>query len=259
MRKNKMMRVASVLLIAVLLTTCAISGTFAKYVTTGGDEDSARVAKFGVTVKASGGLFDATYMAAEENTPGKGAADTDDIVLTVESKNGKDKVVAPGTQNDEGLTLSVKGKPEVDVKVKVAIEEYTDVFLKGGKKYPDMTTAVKGDEYKQNDEYHPIVFTLSDADGEEVVSGKLAEVQAYLANTYEVYVDANKDLSEVVKSFTLTWAWDFDDEGKGTNDKADTLLGDLAAGTAEAVAGVDAKAYSTDVAVKLTVTVTQVD
>lgn len=46
MRKNKMMRAASVLLVAVLLTTCVISGTFAKYVTgetftlNSGDDDA---------------------------------------------------------------------------------------------------------------------------------------------------------------------------------------------------------------------------
>ena len=44
MKKNRMMRVASALLVAVLLTTCAISGTFAKYVSTATGEDAARVA-----------------------------------------------------------------------------------------------------------------------------------------------------------------------------------------------------------------------
>ena len=50
MKKNFMMRAASVLLVAVMLTTCAISGTFAKYVTSDSGSDFARVAKFGVTV-----------------------------------------------------------------------------------------------------------------------------------------------------------------------------------------------------------------
>ena len=49
MRKNKMMRAASALMVAVLLTTCTISGTFAKYVTTAEGKDTARVAKFDVT------------------------------------------------------------------------------------------------------------------------------------------------------------------------------------------------------------------
>ncbi len=50
MKKNKMMRLASVLLIAVMISTSAISGTYAKYVTSGYAEDNARVAKFGVAV-----------------------------------------------------------------------------------------------------------------------------------------------------------------------------------------------------------------
>ena len=47
MKKNKMMRIASVLLVAVILTTCAISGTFAKYVSSADSSDSARVAYWG--------------------------------------------------------------------------------------------------------------------------------------------------------------------------------------------------------------------
>ena len=42
-----MMRAASGLLVAVLLSTCAISGTFAKYTTSADGSDSARVAKWG--------------------------------------------------------------------------------------------------------------------------------------------------------------------------------------------------------------------
>ena len=45
MKKNRMMRVASALLVAVLLTTCAISGTFAKYITAEDATDSAAQAK----------------------------------------------------------------------------------------------------------------------------------------------------------------------------------------------------------------------
>ena len=39
MKTNIMMRVASTLLIAVLLSTCAISGTFAKYITSADAEE----------------------------------------------------------------------------------------------------------------------------------------------------------------------------------------------------------------------------
>ena len=47
MKKNTFMRVASALLVAVLLTTCAIAGTFAKYTTSVTGEDQARVAYWG--------------------------------------------------------------------------------------------------------------------------------------------------------------------------------------------------------------------
>ena len=57
MRKNKMMRTASGLLVATLLTTSVISGTFAKYTTEETGSDSARVAKFGVEITARGTMF----------------------------------------------------------------------------------------------------------------------------------------------------------------------------------------------------------
>ena len=61
MRKNKMMRLASALLVAVLLTTSVISGTYAKYITENTGSDEARVAKWGVTVTANGDAFETEY------------------------------------------------------------------------------------------------------------------------------------------------------------------------------------------------------
>lgn len=247
MRKNKMMRVASVLLIAVLLTTCAISGTFAKYVTTGGDEDNARVAKFGVEIGAEGGLFaENYYRVAQGNTPADPEGINNKKIMTVESYNGTDTLVAPGTQNDEGLTLSITGTPEVDVLVKVAIDDFTDVVLPAGT-YDDQTGS--GETFTVADDYYPLVFTLKNGSGKEIVTGTLEEIQTYLEDEYEIYVNANTDLSANAYAFTLTWAWEFEN-----NDQADTFLGDLAAGTVTS----DAE-YSTDVAVELSVTVTQVD
>ena len=51
MKKNKMMRIASVLLVAVLLSTCAISGTFAKYTQDFTATATANVASWVVNVK----------------------------------------------------------------------------------------------------------------------------------------------------------------------------------------------------------------
>ena len=48
MKTNKMMRCASTMLIAALITTSFTTTTFAKYTTQGSAQDSARVAKWGV-------------------------------------------------------------------------------------------------------------------------------------------------------------------------------------------------------------------
>ena len=58
MKKNKVMRFASLLLIATLLTTSVISGTFAKYTTSDSAQDTARVAKFGVVAAIAGCMAD---------------------------------------------------------------------------------------------------------------------------------------------------------------------------------------------------------
>lgn len=271
MKKIKTMRIASVLLIAVLLTTSVISGTFAKYVTRGEIGDSARVAKFGVTISGSGTLFAQTYFAADagesnSNRPGVGADVFDGTwsSLTVESSNG-DSLVAPGTKNDAGLSLAVAGAPEVDVKVTLKIEEGSkDVWLAEGW-FADRTTAATGDPFYNASLYTPIVYTLA-LNNTVLKTGTLAEIKDFLDGGYSLYVDANTVMSgDTALTYTLTWAWDFDDDGKGTNDKQDTLLGDIAAYragntcTIEGVELTEAAHYNIDVNVALSLTVTQVD
>lgn len=56
-KTGKTMRVAGLLLALVLVTSCFVGGTFAKYVTSGTGTDSARVAKFGVEITANGTMF----------------------------------------------------------------------------------------------------------------------------------------------------------------------------------------------------------
>ena len=48
--KNYLMRIASILFIVTLISTCCVSGTFAKYVTSASASDTARVAKWGVSI-----------------------------------------------------------------------------------------------------------------------------------------------------------------------------------------------------------------
>ena len=57
MKKNRFIKLASGLLVLCLMTTCVIGATLAKYTTAGSGADTARVAKWGVTVSASGSLL----------------------------------------------------------------------------------------------------------------------------------------------------------------------------------------------------------
>lgn len=257
MKKNKTMRAAGGLLIATMLTSSIVSGTYAKYVTSDNAEDSARVAKFGVTVTASGSLFDMTYLAGEGNTPGGTTTETDanTTVLTVESS---DNVVAPGTKNTDGLTFAVAGTPEVDVQLTVAVDDtLEEVFLKGGAdvEYPDMTTGADNDEFALTEDYYPVKFTLTQGTTKLVNGGKLSAVEAALEGLSKRY-DAGTDLSAIVGTLNLTWEWAY--EG---NDKADTLLGDLAAQTTLAPVATltDGTDYNLKENIKITVTVTQID
>ena len=104
------MRVAGLLLALVLVTSCFVGGTFAKYVTHGGGTGDARVAKFGVTVTATGDVFAKEYDAKDPTVQDYNGQVIAKSVISSEST--KD-VVAPGTAKNDALTVSVTGTPEV--------------------------------------------------------------------------------------------------------------------------------------------------
>lgn len=229
MKKNVMMRLASFLLIAVLITTCSISGTYAKYVTSGSGEDSARVAKFGVNVVASNDIFSDTYV---DEANGNIAGTTS---LTVDSDNG-DNVVAPGTKGSMAA-LSITGTPEVDVNISYAAEVTLNEYW-----------TVDGSFYC------PLVFTVKGANGDGTVNGLdfgsaaalKAKLEAVIAEYSKDY-DAGTDLSAVSSEYmTIGWEWPF--STSDANDDKDTALGDQAAAGTYGV-----------ISIKLTCTVTQID
>ena len=161
MKKNKMMRAASGLLVATLLTTSIISGTFAKYVTSDSASDTARVAKWGVVATVSGDLFGATYSAVENgNSIITHSTNGGTVSSGVNASDPSDFVVAPGTKNDTGMTISVSGTPEVATKVTIDEAEdasgrnyaNSDIYLKSGKygvmvKYTGTKTNDNQDKY----------------------------------------------------------------------------------------------------------------
>ena len=106
MKKNVMMRVASALLVAVLMTTCAISGTFAKYTSKTTDTETARVANWGwgSTAVTIDNLFKKVY--------------GDNV-----ASSNSDNVIAPGTASSTQIawTPDANFKPEVDYTVTLSV------------------------------------------------------------------------------------------------------------------------------------------
>ncbi|MEE1144225.1 MAG: hypothetical protein UHT63_02570, partial [Acutalibacteraceae bacterium] len=129
MKKNVLMRAASGLLVATMLTTCAISGTFAKYVTQDNGGDVARVAKWGVVVQVEGDLYSQKYLNGANTV-----TDIDGVTLGVNGQqiaSPTSNVVAPGTKSENPFTFSINGKPEVDSKTKIEIKAQ-NIYLKQG-------------------------------------------------------------------------------------------------------------------------------
>jgi hypothetical protein len=269
-KTNKTMRVAGGLLIATLLSTSIVSGTFAKYVTTGSASDSARVAKFGVVVTAEGTLFSKTYLNAEGgNTPGGDAAATS---LTVSSS---DNVVAPGTKNNTGLKFSITGTPEVDVKVTITASGANDIWLGAGT-YADMTSSNTTDTFTVSEAYYPIKYTLKkEGTTTAVATGSLSDINTALTNLTSTY-KAGTNLADATNNgfgtYVLTWEWAFESEGNSgidDVDRKDTLLGDLIAGieiapsankpTSTTGTTASANSYNANVEATFSITVTQVD
>lgn len=264
MKKNKMMRIAAVLLVVTLLSTCAISGTFAKYITTGEGAGSARVAKWGIEITMEDDLFDAEYATDDDNYTGE---------YSVVSADGTD-VVAPGTFKDDAITATISGTPEVATRLYLDLTVTKDIGLEAGD-YLDYTTGLDdADTFNLGEAYYPVKFdiafsgTIADhpnmnfsissllaragypaavsADGISLTELKkfIADNEGYFpvagnTNTYgigcdedgRIYVDvpAGKTIDG---TFTLSWAWAFEQvamddptDNSSIYDKADTFLG----------------------------------
>ena len=224
MKKNAMMKIAAILMVAVLLTTCAISSTFAKYVTSGTSDDSARVAAFGVTVATNfKTLFASTY-------DGEGDVSVNNDSTTYTASD----LVAPGTAGGVTTASVITGKPEVAV----AVVTTADVNL--------------GDKWVLADGtfYCPVVFTINGTaysydkvtDQNEDSKVDAADFEIVLENAIKAannkQFPANTDLGTANLNVSIEWAWAFTVEDDSTTpdvneakvaDVNDTYLGDQAA------------------------------
>lgn len=198
MKKNKMMRLASCLLVAILLTTSVISGTFAKYTTTTGSQDSARVATWGFKNASIDitGLFKDAYD---------------------ETVQGKADVIAPGTENSATFKFNYDASngseaPEVD---------YTFTV--------DTTGSTIADDIKNNAN---IKWSLDNGDygtwetlmaNIAKLSGNASGTMTYKAGT------APAGFTTADEAHTISWKWAFEDADNTTNqDATDTAMGNKA-------------------------------
>lgn len=212
MKKNIAMRVAAILFILTMISTCAFSTTFAKYVTSKKSTDTARVAKWGVTIAVQGqDAFEKEYEGA--------TGVTGNTVVTSKT----DDLFAPGTSGTL-ITVDVNGKPEVSVNVVVN----ATLTLTGTWKIDHDGDAETAEVF-----YCPIVITV----GETKVNGlNYADANSLIAAVDTAFDknanhNANDDTLATAYDLTATWEWAISGT-TGTEldqtDIADTALGNLA-------------------------------
>lgn len=217
---GRLLRLLMLTMSLAMLTFCLALGTVARYSTSTGITDSARVAKFGVTITASDNSSFDTQYTAEDGT------------ITVKSSTA-DKVVAPGTA-DGGIRFTISGTPEVRTRLIIETEVMDDIFYK----------------YDPEDTYRPVIFKLrSDREG-LIDQGSLTEI----CDTLNAHVSEFAPNEAIDDVYTLSWEWAYHVTNK--TDELDTVLGDIAAGiNTSYTEGVD---YSLDVAYAITITIYQI-
>lgn len=173
-----------------LVTTCIIGATFAKYTTTGSATDTARVAKWGVTITTSGSLYSDAYAnknAANGNLPADWTDSSSADAITVLSGTKANNIVAPGTKSyGDGLSFGITGMPEVAVDVATIITA-EDIYLKEGTYGVLVEATVKNAESLQKlmDEHSDKVYFASSST--PVAYTKLVDAATY-ANETKYYV-----------------------------------------------------------------------
>lgn len=239
MKKNLMMRIASIMLIAVLITTCGISGTYAKYVTSDDATDTARVAHWGVVTTVTGSAFAEEYETdLDPAAKDKNGNDITKVVVT----STNEKLVAPGTEGTF-VGVAVTGSPEVAVNINteatVTLNGWT---LTGDTFYCPIVITINGTEYCGLDYSSATNFVGALESAIETANGNYA---------------ANTDLSTVTGlNGNYTWKWAFEDtihsthtHGAGTQtDGKDTELGNQAA-----------NGFLNNITISVETTVTQID
>jgi len=198
--KKLVLKLSVLVMILTLVTLPLVSGTYAKYATEVVASDTARVAKWGVTVSANvQNVFGEAYLAEAD-----GNTSVDYLTANVTVNSGEDNtdVLAPGTEGS--FTFGVTGTPEVSV----ALTYEATVTLEG------WDVIGEGDN-----DYQPINFTLYDQTHYSTTEGAFtsdiavvltgAELQAAIIGLTHNYAP----LTPLAKTYTVAWEWPFEKEG----------------------------------------------
>lgn len=252
----KKMSILAVLLVAVVVTTFSVSGTYAKYTSKIDTTDEARIAKW---------EFGAAKVNDDNTTTALSTTQTNTIDLFassykwngdkyVEAINGTDKVVAPGTEGE--YTFKLVGNMEVryNLDFKLAVENdfvvYYDIDANGN---VINTSNTKGSQAK---EYHPLRFSVlyTDNAGKEhtditdvTTAGLVAGLKAYS----EKIAAKGFGPGAMRQQFKISWKWNAVNEGMDglTADQANAL---------DTWAGQNMSAATDKVVMDLTITATQI-
>lgn len=204
MKQNKIFRLSAILLVLTLLSTCVISGTFAKYTTNKTATDSATVAAWGIklTVETDAKLYD------DNNTA------VDEVLSKVVKANN---LAAPGTYQ-KLATVTLTGTPEVAYKITVVVDLKLENWKIGTDVYCPIVFTVDGTEIK-------LGGAITDTEKletavENAIKNAIAGDESGI-KTYDAGVAVPGTAADAV---LIDWTWAFE----GDNVK-DTELGNAAA------------------------------
>lgn len=192
------------LLMAVAITGYSVAGTYAKYISSYGITDEARVAKWEFEVDntktTTVDLFQSSYTIEKDGT----------TYSYVASKDAA-KVIAPGTSGS--YSYAVTGSAEVNVKVSGGITLENNVKLTG------IDPVTKAEVVQ----YDPLRFSI---DGNEWLTSDEFNTKYGKASDTKVYPANYKFTTELGGS--IQWKWAFDaTEDSYIRDDLDTRLGEL--------------------------------
>lgn len=227
MRKSVKIIIAifSVMICLLVILSMTLSGTVAKYVTSGGDfSDSARVAKWGVDIKTYSDLV-SSY--------------TKDNVIVFQASGGtQDNIIAPGTSGSL-IGFEVEGKAEVSYAVDI-VDDSVNFSL--GEGY-NASSKLLVDEDNEEFEYFPIIIKFTKYD--KKTSNKTVTTYGMTGTSADKVYNTVTDLANAVESdlktaldediapgddvhrvYSVEWEWSYSASNDYQTREKDTILGE---------------------------------